>query len=546
MEWTGAANSAIGFLAGLGVAAGGIGMFRARSAFRGRQRVLELATVAAHLPDVIGRFDTQHRCMFVSSRIEELTGRPPAFFVGKMPEEFGMDAILAARWRAVLDDVIRNKRTREFDYSEVDQHGAERFFITRAVPYFDDNGMVDAVFTIATDNTQRELTARQLQANGMLLEKADMRKNEYLATLAHELRGPLAPISSAVQLLKLSPHRPMREKAREIIERQVAQLSELVNDLMEVGRISSGKLDIDIARVSAQKVIEQALESARPLLDAKRQPLTAALPDKPIWLEGDALRLTQVFTNLLTNASKYSPAGAAVAVDARLEGMNVVVHVRDQGNGMTEASMADIFDLFVQVHATGVQAQGGLGIGLNLVKKIVELHKGQVAVSSAGLNQGSCFTVTLPVAASQVAAEELPEAMASVTAPLTVLIVDDNVDGATTLASLLEALGHEAVTVFNGNDAVAVAAERSLDMAFVDLGLPDISGIQVALRIRGTPSGRKLPLVALTGLGRDNDRYMTQAARFDEHIVKPLQMADLLRITENVVSKRQDAGASIC
>jgi PAS domain S-box-containing protein len=502
-----------------------------------RQRELDLATVAANLPDIINRYDRQRRCLFVSPRIEALTGRPPAWFIGKTHEELGLDPVLAARWSAVLEDVIRHGCMREFDFSHVGVDGVDRFYITRAMPSFGADGKVDTVLAISTDHTERERVARQLRLNGAMLEKADLRKNEYLATLAHELRGPLAPISSAVQLLGLSDQHDVREKARRVIERQVAQLASLVGDLMEVGRISSGKLAIDRARVALRHVIEQAVEATKPLLDARMQPLTVHLPQGEAWLDGDALRLVQAFSNLLTNASKYSPPTAPVTIEAHIDGKQAVIEVRDQGIGLTADAMRDIFDLFVQVNPTGVQAQGGLGIGLSLVRQLVELHGGSVAVHSAGLDQGACFTVRLPLDRQQGGAPQPQAAPTPQARGLKVLVVDDNADGAVTLASLLDALGHQAVTAFNGRDAVRLAAEQPFDLAFLDLGLPDISGIQVALTIRGTARGKKLPLVALTGLGRDEDRYLTQAAQFTEHLVKPLAMDDLLRITEAVASR---------
>lgn len=505
-----------------------------------RQRELDLVTVAANLPDIINRYDRQRRCLFVSPRIEALTGRPPAWFIGKTHDELELDPILAARWGAVLEDVIRNGAMREFDFSHLGADGCERFYITRALPSFGNDGRVETVLTISTDHTERERAARQLRLEGALLEKADVRKNEYLATLAHELRGPLAPISSAVQLLGLSDQAEVREKARRVIERQVAQLAGLVGDLMEVGRISSGKLDIDRGRVLLRHVIDQAVEATRPLLDTRLQPLTVQLPAGDAWLDGDALRLIQAFSNLLTNASKYSPPGAPVAIAARIDGAQVVVDVRDQGIGLTAEAMRDIFDLFVQVNPTGVLAQGGLGIGLSLVRQLVELHGGTVQVHSDGPQLGACFTVTLPLGAAA-PAEPAEPAASGTPAPqagrLRVLVVDDNTDGALTLASLLEALGHQVAAAFTGRDAVRLAAEQPFDLAFLDLGLPDISGIQVGLTIRGTPHGRHLPLVALTGLGRDEDRYLTQAAQFTEHLVKPLAMADLLRITETVAKR---------
>lgn len=502
-----------------------------------RQRELDLAAVALYLPDILARFDREGRCLFMSPRVESITGHPPEFYVGKRPLEFGISPNLAARWGAVIEDVVLNNYVREFDFTYADHHAVDHFFITRALPSLGPEGRVETVLTISSDHTEREHDARQVREDGASLQRADQRKNEYLATLAHELRGPLAPISSAAQLIRFSNDRVVRNKAREVIERQVKQLAELVDDLMEVGRISSGKLEIKREPVSVQHVIEQAVESTVPLLDKKNQQLHCVVPDMPLWLEGDAMRLIQVFSNLLTNASKYSPVQTAIGIEASADDTSVTIAVRDQGIGLSAESMASIFDLFVQVHATGVQAQGGLGIGLSLVRQLVELHGGQVSVSSPGVGKGSVFTVVLP-RAQQEAQAALPSSLAAAPASLKVLVVDDNVDGATTLALLLETLGHTAVVAYNGLDAVRLAAQEPIDMAFLDLGLPDISGIQVALRIRGTPKGRKLPLIALTGLGRDEDRHLTRAAQFDEHVTKPLQIDELVRITREVAERR--------
>jgi PAS domain S-box-containing protein len=550
MQWT-----IIGALAAGAAAGSGLTMLRALRGERSsgamaeaeyviRQRQSELDAIVENLPDIISRFDGQGRYLSVSAKIVELTGKPAAFYFGKTHEEAGEEPVFAMRWRAVLEDVVRNRIAREFDYSYTDPQGRERFYITRALPLLDAAGNVATILTISSDHTERERVARLMQATGEGLRKADLRKNEYLATLAHELRGPLAPIASAAQLIKMSAQRPVREKAREVIERQIGNLSQLVNDLMEVGRISAGKMEIEKRRITIEAILQQAVESTRPLLHAKRQPLALHLPATPLWLDGDLLRLTQVFVNLITNASKYSPVEAPIAIDAHADGGDIVITVRDQGIGLTDEAMLDIFDLFVQVHATGVQAQGGLGIGLSLVRQLVGIHAGTVGVASDGPGQGSCFTVSLPKAEQPAATEAPARAQEAVAASLHVLVVDDNVDGATTLASLLEALGHQAVTAFNGRDAVRLAQEQPVDLAFIDLGLPDISGIQVALTIRGTPQGRKLPLIALTGLGREEDRYMTQAAQFDEHLVKPLQMNDLGRIMASVALKRQPGMAA--
>lgn len=501
----------------------------------------ELAAILKHLPDVISRFDLDKRHLFVSAGIEAVTGRAPDEFIGKTNEELGMDPLLCARFGAVLDDVMRNGIVREMEFSFFGPQGDEHYFVTRAIPSFDADGKVESVMTIAADHTLRELAARQLRASETLLQQADARKNEYLATLAHELRGPLAPISTAVQLMKLSDFNERHDvwlKSRQVIERQVGQLVELVDDLMEVGRISSGKLVLRLARVALQPAIEHALESVRPLFDASRQLLTVNLPAAPVWLEADSTRLTQIFTNLLTNASKYTPAGGHIELFVTLSSGSVAVVVKDDGMGLTRQAMETIFDMFSQVHAQGQQAKGGLGIGLSLVRHLVRLHQGEIMVASAGLGQGAQFTVHLPLPPadtreSTVASDAAAQALSTPVQPAAasskkVLVVDDNVDGAETLVELLQTLGHHARSVHNGSDAIAEAEAGDYDLLLLDLGLPDISGVQVALHLRGKPWGRTVKLVALTGLSQQHDRDMTRLAGFDLHLVKPVRIDDLL------------------
>jgi|GEM_PF-1979537 len=535
----------------------------ARLATARRER--ELADVMDNLPDVISRFDLQRRHLFVSPCIERITGMPPSSFIGKTNEELGMDTVLCARFRALLEGVIRHGIVREFEFSYLNPRGEEQFFVTRAIPAFDAAGQVESVMTIATDITLREQAARQLRASEALLQQADLRKNEYLATLAHELRGPLAPIMSAVQLMKLSERHEVWQKSRQVIERQVGQLAELVDDLMEIGRISSGKIVLRLERTALQPAIEHAIESVRPLFDGAAQQLTVQLPADPVWLDADSIesvrplfdgaaqqltvqlpadpvwldadstRLTQIFTNLLTNAAKYSSAGGQIAVRAQLEGAQqdrIAITVSDDGIGLSGAAMATIFDMFAQVHAQGEQARGGLGIGLSLVRHLVDLHQGDVAVASAGIGQGARFTVRLPLAAapSQASAPALAAAPDAVTAPRRVLVVDDNVDGAQTLVELLQALGHAADCVHTGQAAIAAAEAQPYDLVLLDLGLPDISGVQVALHLRGKPWGRKLRLVALTGLGQQQDRDLTRVAGFNLHLVKPVRIESLLEL----------------
>jgi PAS domain S-box-containing protein len=496
----------------------------------------ELAAIVGYLPDIISRFDLQKRHLFISPAIEAVTGMPPQAFIGKTNEELGMDPLLCARFGAVIDDVARNGIVREMEFSFVGPLGDEHYFVTRAVPAFGADGKVESVMTIAADHTLRELAARQLRNSENLLQQADARKNEYLATLAHELRGPLAPIATAVQLMKMADFDQRHDvwlRSRQVIERQVGQLVELVDDLMEVGRISSGKLVLRLARVSLQSAIEHALESVRPLFDAGGQTLTVDLPAQPVWLDADSTRLTQVFTNLLTNASKYTPAGGQVALSVAVSSGSVAIVVKDDGIGLTDQAMTTIFDMFSQVHPQGQHAKGGLGIGLSLVRHLVRLHEGEIMVKSGGPGQGAEFTVHLPLpvgAAQSPQVQEARQPRAVSVVPKKVLVVDDNVDGAETLVALLETMGHQARSVHNGNDAIAAAGDGGYDLLLLDLGLPDISGVQVALHLRGTAWGRHLKLVALTGLSQQHDRDMTRLAGFDLHLVKPVRIDDLVSL----------------
>ena len=500
------------------------------------QRERELTAIIEHLPDVISRFDLEKRHLFVSPCIEAITGLPPQAFIGKTNAELGMDPVLCMRFGAVLDDVIRNGIVREMEFSYFGPAGDEHFFVTRVIPSFDAAGKVESVMTIAADHTLREIAARRLRASETLLQQADARKNEYLATLAHELRGPLAPIATAVQLMKLSERQQDWRKSRQVIERQVGQLIELVDDLMEVGRISAGKLVLRLARVPLQPAIEHAIESVRPLFDGGGQQLTVEMPEQPVWLDADSTRLTQIFTNLLTNASKYSEARGRVALRVTVSAASVAIVVSDDGIGLSAEAMASIFDMFSQVHAQGRQARGGLGIGLSLVRHLVGLHQGEITVASAGPGKGAQFTVHLPLAcapAGQSDAAPAPTPAAVTASSKRVLVVDDHVDGADTLVALLEALGHTADGVHHGGAAIAAAETGNYDLLLLDLGLPDISGIQVALHVRGKPWGRDLKIVALTGLGQQHDRDLTRLAGFDLHLVKPVRMEDVLELVGN-------------
>jgi PAS domain S-box-containing protein len=360
------------------------------------------------------------------------------------------------------------------------------------------------------------------------LRDADRRKDEFLATLAHELRNPLAPISNAVQFLKATVHEPKAAWGLGVVERQVQTMARLLDDLLDVSRISRNKLVLRREQVELGAVLRQAVETSRPLIDMGGHALSVALPPEPVLLDADPVRLAQVFSNLLTNAAKYTPGGGHIDVSAARSGDEVAVSVRDDGIGIAPDMLPRLFEIFSQAEPALARAQGGLGIGLSLVRGLVELHGGRIEAHSAGTGHGSQFVVTLPVHAHGApAAVAAPRAAAP--AHCRVLVADDNRDGADSLRAALEAMGHEVCVAYDGERAVALALEKRPDVMLVDIGMPRKNGYEVCGEIRRQPWGPAVLMVALTGWGQDEDRRRAAEAGFDHHLVKP---ADLARLSE--------------
>ncbi|MHB8799555.1 MAG: hybrid sensor histidine kinase/response regulator [Thermoanaerobaculia bacterium] len=364
------------------------------------------------------------------------------------------------------------------------------------------------------------------------LRDVDRRKNEFLATLAHELRNPLAPIRHAMELLARL-ERPETEQtpaaeARRVIERQVTHLVRLIDDLLDISRISYGKVGLRTEQVSLASVVESALEATRPLLLERGHELEAVLPQVPIVLNGDPVRLAQILTNLLTNAAWYTEPCGRVRVEAGREGLDVVVRVFDSGIGISADALERIFTMFGQGAETRSLDHGGLGIGLALAKKLAELHGGSLTAASDGPGKGSLFTLRLPV---ETGVRTSPDARASATAmpftPRRVLVVDDNVDAARTLADLLALDGHESHVAYDGPSAVEAAQRLRPDAAILDLGLPGFSGLEVGRRLREDPALSGILLVALSGWVQPEDLVRSREAGFDHHLAKPVGTATL-------------------
>ncbi|NUT15194.1 MAG: PAS domain S-box protein [Cupriavidus sp.] len=366
------------------------------------------------------------------------------------------------------------------------------------------------------------------------LERSSQRLNEFLATLSHELRNPLAPVRSALTAMRLAPgDGALANQSLALIERQVTHLSRLVDDLLDIGRITSGRIELRTAPVELDEIIALAIEGARPALDAKSQRVDVQGTPGAIRMDADKTRLVQVLQNLVLNASKFSPPGTVVTIATAVQNRTLEIRVTDQGRGISPHALEDIFQLFVQESRPGTDVQGGLGIGLSLCRSLVELHGGTIAAASAGPGLGSTFTVRLPLPAAR-ASDDAHRAALPATghdhADLQVqriLLVDDNRDAADSLAMLLEMCGHEVTIAYDGSEALHVAPRCRPHIALIDLAMPGMDGFEVVRAMRGVAGTESTRYVALTGFGQPADRQHTEAAGFDAHLVKPVELETL-------------------
>ncbi|MFC5496808.1 response regulator [Caenimonas terrae] len=423
-----------------------------------------------------------------------------------------------------------------------------------------DSSTVAVLFTDITARKQADDDLRRLAAE---LAESDRRKTEFLATLAHELRNPLAPLSSGLQVMRLSASDPVAiERTRSMMERQINHMVHLVDDLLDIARISTGKVELKKERVDLQTVIASAVETSLPLIEAGRHELHVQMPDEELMLDVDLTRVAQVVSNLLNNAAKYTPARGRIGLSAHREGDFVVIAVADTGIGIPPSSMPTVFEMFTQVGRNMERAQGGLGIGLSLVRRLVELHGGTVQASSEGVGRGSTFTVRLPLAPDTPAAAPGPApsrqpvaaptaappaapafavaAPAPALAPddaeggLRVLVVDDNTDAADTLGALLDMSGHATRIANDGYQAIEVAQAFQPQVVFLDIGLPGMNGYEVARKLRELPGMDRAFLVALTGWGAREDRERSSEAGFDHHLTKPADMGAVETLLSNL------------
>jgi signal transduction histidine kinase len=449
------------------------------------------------------------------------------------------EEVLGRETKQLLEVIERQPPWSDLPVIVLTRAGVDWAAVQQAVGQLGNVTLVERPVRVAalrsTIRTALRARDRQYQTRDYLREReeADQRKDEFLAMLAHELRNPLAPIRNTISILRLSGGKQPASQLWEMMERQVGHMVRLVDDLLEVSRITRGKIDLRKDRIELSLVVASAVETSRPLVEAGNHRLAITLPGDSLVVEGDATRLAQVFANLLNNAAKYTDPGGEIALVAEQDAGDVVVRVRDNGVGIAPDALPRIFDMFMQAGLPGRSLQPGLGIGLTLARSLVELHGGSIEARSDGPGRGAEFTVRLPLAPAACAQPAVPGPQASAASRRRrVLIVDDNRDAADSLGALLQVLGADVHVVHSGPRALETLERFRPEVVFLDIGMPEMDGYEVARRIRGMQEWRDLRLVALTGWGQERDRRLSKAAGFDHHLIKPADVGTLRSVLD--------------
>jgi PAS domain S-box-containing protein len=466
--------------------------------------------------------DPEGRVSSWNAGAERITGFRASEILGRSFETFYPPAEVAAgKAAAELQEALMHRRAEDKGW-RVRKDGTRFWADVVVTPLYNARGEHVGFAKVTRDLSER----KRMEA----LEQEGRHVTEFLAMLAHELRNPLAPIRNAVGILAILEDPPPEVAwCRDVIDRQAAQLSRLVDDLLDVSRITRGKLHLQSVPMDLAGAVHRAVEITRPLIDSRRHDLQVVMPDKPVTVHGDLTRLAQVFSNLLTNAAKYTPEGGHIRIELGIEGDDAVVHVNDTGQGIAPDLIERVFDLFAQGERSLDRSAGGLGIGLTLARRIAVLHGGSITAASAGEGRGSTFTVHLPLTRGGGAAVSPQRGPRH-----SILLVDDNADAGASLAMLLRLMGHDVETLTDGRDAIARTASLRPDVVFLDIGLPGMDGYEVAREIRKAPGGDRVRLYAVTGYGQAEDRRRSLEAGFDGHLVKPVALEALADVIDNL------------
>ncbi|MDI1276332.1 PAS domain S-box protein [Methylobacter sp.] len=474
-------------------------------------------------PSMIFVKDREGRFILSNEALALCYGTSPDSLTGLTDENFNPNADEVTHFYQNDLDVIRTGQSKLIPEEKVTHaDGSIHWYSTVKIPLYDTDNSCSKLLGVATDITERKHAEETLRL-------MDRRKDEFLAMLAHELRNPLAPIRNAVRLLKMQEATdPKLTLSCNIIDRQVTHMTRLLDDLLDMARIMQGKIRLKIEHFELADIVNNAIETSRPLLESRKQELIISQTMTPQWLEGDHVRLAQVLSNLLNNAAKYTGEGGKIMLSVMREGSDAVIEIKDTGIGISPDILPQIFDLFTQADHTLAHSQGGLGIGLTLVRQLVEIHGGTVTAASEGIGQGSTFTVRLPALPMDSSATESARTESVLpTSKFRILVVDDYADAAESLMMLLQAKGHEVEIADCGIKAIEQAQVFHPQVVLLDIGLPDLDGYEVAKRLRALPETRDATLIALTGYGQSEDHNRSQSAGFDHHLLKPLNFDEL-------------------
>lgn len=506
-----------------------------------RESEAKFRTIADAMPQMVWstRADGFHD--YYNQQWYDFTGVPPHSTDGDGWNDMFHPEDQPRAWTAWRHSLATGE-TYEIQYRLRHRSGQYRWTLGRALPVRDRTGRIIRWMGTCTDIHDQKTAEEELK-------KQSKRKDEFLAMLAHELRNPLAPISTAAALLKLGATDPARvRQASEIISRQVKHMTDLVDDLLDVSRVTRGLVQLENELVDVKVVLTHAIEQVRPIIESRHHELSVHIASGPVVVRGDRTRLVQVVANLLNNAAKYTPQGGQIIVSLEVLANKVRVQVRDNGSGIAPTLLPYIFNLFAQGERTPDRAQGGLGLGLSLVKHITSLHGGEATAESDGLGKGSLFTIVLPLAVS-------PSAQASDHPPMShhessvgsinIMIVDDNIDAARSLAELLRSKGHYVVVAEDADRALSSLDKDRTQLFVLDIGLPGVDGYELARRLRNDPATADAVIIALTGYGQAHDRVLSKAAGFDHHFIKPADMAQLEEVLKNIALNPLAARASV-